>query len=66
MQLFRSSITKEEVGELPLEWYAGSIIVVDDEESFRKAMTYLEQQDLVGFDTETKPSFSKGKRNKVA
>ncbi|MBR2253328.1 MAG: 3'-5' exonuclease domain-containing protein 2, partial [Prevotella sp.] len=39
-------------------------IITEDEA--RKAVDYLLQQDLLGFDTETRPVFKKGRTNKVA
>jgi ribonuclease D len=66
MQLDRTSITKEEISELPLEFYPGSIVVVDSPASLAKAMSYLNQQTIIGIDTETKPVFTRGKKNKVA
>ncbi len=66
MQTYPTSISKEAISELPLEFYPGSIIVVDSSASLQKAMSYLNLQRIVGLDTETKPVFSKGKKNKVA
>jgi len=66
MQDFRPTITKDELNELPLENFEGDVIIVDSEELLDQAMRVLNQQLVVGFDTETKPVFSKGKKNKVA
>lgn len=66
MQTCPTSISKEAISELPLEFFPGSIIVVDTEASLHKAMSYLNLQHIVGIDTETRPVFSKGKKNKVA
>lgn len=63
---FVTSITKEEINELPIEVFPGSIIVVDTVEKLNQSMLFLNQQDLVGIDTETRPVFKKGRRNKVA
>lgn len=60
------SITKEELATLPLERYEGKIIVVASEESAAEAVAELEKAGIVGFDTETKPSFKKGTVNNVA
>lgn len=66
MQTYPTSISKEAISELPLEFFPGSIVVVDSPASLQKAMSYLSLQHIVGIDTETKPVFSKGKKNKVA
>ncbi len=64
--MFKESITKEELVELPLKWFEGEIVIVEDEKTLAVAVEYLEQQSIVGFDTETKPAFKKGVFNKVA
>lgn len=61
-----STITKEEIAELPLARFEGQIIVVNTEEDAEKAVSYLSGFDVIGFDTETRPSFKKGKSHKIA
>ena len=51
---------------MPVEAFEGEIFVVDDEQKIVDAMQYLRQQTIVGIDTETRPSFTKGIRYKVA
>ncbi len=60
------SITKEELNLLPVETFAGHIEVVDTLEDFERVLKVLNQEEVIGFDTETKPVFTKGHRNKVA
>ncbi len=60
------SITKEQLSELPLKHFEGNIDVVEDEQVVEEVITELEKCSVVGFDTETKPSFQKGKINQVA
>ena len=58
---FRESISKEEINSLPvLEYSDKKIVLVDTLNKLKSAV------DVLGFDTETKPSFEKGKMNKVA
>ena len=64
--MFKESITKEELIDLPLKWFEGEIFVIDSYEKARKAADILSVQRVVGFDTETRPSFKKGEVNKVA
>jgi ribonuclease D len=66
MQTYPTSIAKEALNEMPLEFFPGSIVLVDSAVMLQKALSYLNLQRVVGFDTETKPVFSKGKKNKVA
>ena len=64
--MFKESITKEELTGLPLKWFEGEIMVVDSYEKVRKATDILSVQRVVGFDTETRPSFKKGTVHKVS
>ena len=60
------SITKDELNLLPVETLTGDIQVVETLEAFDSMLELLNKEEVVGFDTETKPVFTKGKRNKVA
>lgn len=60
MPKFQESITNEEVNGLPVGAFSGEIVVVDTPAAFEEACAYLATQPLIGFDTETRPSFSKG------
>lgn len=64
--LFKKNITKEEISKLEVEEFKGRIIPITTEDDARKAVSYLSSFDAVGFDTETRPSFTKGKRYKVS
>lgn len=61
-----STITKEILNELPIEQFPGRIIVVQDEKEVQKACDYLKGFNVIGFDTETRPSFKKGVTNKIS
>ena len=65
-QLFTHTITKEAISLLPLEEFTGRIIVIDTEPEAQKAVKYLSDFPIVGFDTETRPSFKKGQRFKIS
>lgn len=60
------AISKEQLSELPTVSFPGRITIVDDVTTARSALAYLKSQGVVGFDTETKPSFRKGRTNTVA
>ncbi|NJN25257.1 MAG: 3'-5' exonuclease domain-containing protein 2 [Cyclobacteriaceae bacterium] len=64
--MFAKRITKEEINDLPLLKYEGKIVVAADEAQIAKAIKEIEQFELVGFDTETKPTFKRGQFNYVA
>jgi ribonuclease D len=64
--ILKRKISKEEIKDLPIAEFTGRIIVVQTEEDAIKAVTYLLSQPLLGIDSETRPSFSKGQTYKVA
>lgn len=59
-------IDKETLSKLPAETFTGRIELVQTPAAAEKAMRYLMDQPIVGFDTETRPSFRKGDNHKVA
>lgn len=59
-------ITKEQLSELPQVEYPGTMSVVDTADEAVRAMEEIRRHKVVGFDTETKPSFRKGQLNKVS
>ncbi|MDR2117999.1 MAG: 3'-5' exonuclease domain-containing protein 2 [Tannerellaceae bacterium] len=63
---YTNTITKDEMSLLPIEEYKGRIIVVDQKKDVNLAVEHLSKQSKVGFDTETRPSFKKGQRFKIA
>lgn len=63
--MIQSQITKEEVNELPNVLFNGRVIVVQTLEEADKASKYLSKYKVIGFDTETRPSFKKGVHYKV-
>lgn len=64
--MFQENITKEELDELPLKAFEGNIVLVDDPVKLEAAVEELILQKMIGFDTETKPSFKRGQVNQVA
>jgi len=64
--MFQESITKEELDILPSKSFDGEILLVDSHEKVAEAVRYLSGAEVLGFDTETKPSFKRGQVNKVA
>ncbi len=66
MEKYREEIPKEELKDFPVRQFESDIIVVDTTDKVSSAVKELRKSDIIGFDTETKPSFKKGRRNKVA
>ncbi|MBS1486868.1 MAG: 3'-5' exonuclease domain-containing protein 2 [Bacteroidetes bacterium] len=62
----KTTITHEEVNQLPLSAFAGEVCLVDQLKLVAPAFEEIESQPVVGFDTETKPVFVRGHQNKVA
>lgn len=60
------SISKERLATLPVVAYPGHIVVVNTAEQAASALDTIRRSGIVGFDTETKPSFRKGRTNHVA
>lgn len=63
---YRANISNDEVTVLPAGIFEGSITVVDTPQALASACAYLAEQPLIGFDTETRPSFTRGSTNKVS
>lgn len=61
-----NKIDKKIIPTLPRVIFEGRIIVVLTEQVAEKAVDYLLSQDILGIDTETRPSFVKGRHYKVA
>ncbi|MCP9611932.1 3'-5' exonuclease [Coprobacter tertius] len=60
------SITKEEISGMEQEMFQGRIIVIQTLNEADKAVDYLSGFKVLGFDTETRPSFKKGHTHRVA
>jgi ribonuclease D len=63
---YSENITPEEIKSLELQWFKGEILVVDNLTIYKTAIKRLSGSRLLGFDTETRPSFRKGRKNKVS
>lgn len=61
-----SNISKAEIAKLPAELFGGRIIVIHSMADVKKAVSYLRSKPLLGIDTETRPSFAKGKSYEVS
>lgn len=59
-------ISKEVIATLPVETFPGRIVVIDHENQANEAAERLSHEPIIGFDTETRPTFKKGQSNHVA
>ncbi|UCH13989.1 MAG: 3'-5' exonuclease domain-containing protein 2 [Bacteroidales bacterium] len=58
---FHSKISKADIYELPVKKFEGKIFVLDSFEKLVKVKDKFKNIEFIGFDTETRPSFKKGK-----
>ena len=63
---YQPTIDKKLISEMPKVVFPGRIIIIYTEDDARKTVAYLNRCSVVGVDTETRPSFKKGKVNSVA
>lgn len=64
--MFQPTIDNDSVAALPAARFDGRIVVVDSEELVDAACQELERCNIIGFDTETRPSFRSGVSYKVS
>lgn len=66
MKIIKDKYDKKLISSLPRVLFEGRIIIILNEQDAEKAVNYLLSQDILGIDTETKPTFRKGQSNQVA
>lgn len=64
--LYQSKIEKSDISTLPPCDITGEIIIIDRSEDVAAAIEDLKQCPLIGFDTETRPSFRRGESNTIS
>jgi len=64
--VLKRTISKEELKDLPKAIFPGRIYVIQSEPEVQKAVNYLQSRPVLGIDSETRPSFTKGHSHKVA
>lgn len=63
---FLTKISKEEVNALDVRGYNGKITVVEDPEAINDCVREIRKYSVVGFDTESRPSFKKNQNFEVS
>ncbi|MDR1415784.1 MAG: 3'-5' exonuclease domain-containing protein 2 [Prevotellaceae bacterium] len=58
--MFSQHITHEEIEALPYVAFGGKITIVDKPEKVAAAVSCLMQEKILGYDTETRPTFTRG------
>lgn len=64
--MYPKTISNEDVNKLELKAYEGHIELVENYADLKKALNKIKKHSVVGFDTETKPNFTKGNKNDVS
>jgi ribonuclease D len=63
---FAQNISNDDVAALEAIHFEGEIEIVDSVEQLDRVCSILSAQSIIGFDTETRPSFKAGVSNKIA
>jgi hypothetical protein len=63
---FRVRMSREEINHLPIGHFAGKICAVDRPEDVKRAVAALRKDRILGFDTESRPSFRRGESYPVS
>ena len=66
MTTYKKTIGDEEINEMELFSFQGTIKVIDKIENITEAVQDLKRWPYIGFDTETKPAFQKGVTHSIA
>ncbi len=64
--MFLPSIGKDEINILPVARFEGAINLIKSADQVNSVFEEIQNSTVLGFDTETRPSFKKGRKNKVA
>ena len=65
-KIIYNKFDKKSIAQLPTVTFPGKTVVVMSESEAEKAVHFLLSQDILGVDTETRPSFKKGETHMVS
>lgn len=63
---FPSNISEDAIRNLPKDQFNGKIFLIESPSQLEFLKSKLQKLNIIGFDTETRPSFKKGRKNKVS
>ena len=63
---FNKFVSKDEIKNYSIEKFTGKIHVIEKQNDISEAHSFLKKQKILGFDTESKPTFKKGVSSKVS
>jgi len=58
--IFKKKLEKQEINALPLKTYDGKIFIINRLQDVKTSCGILQKENILGFDTETRPAFQKG------
>lgn len=64
--LFQQNVSNDFVRSLPIKAFQGQILLIDNPSTFKEVEKVIDGESILGFDTETRPSFKKGRLHKMA
>ncbi|RLD23005.1 MAG: 3'-5' exonuclease domain-containing protein 2 [Bacteroidetes bacterium] len=64
--IFQEYVSPEEVNNLPLTYYEGKIVLIQDRDKINEAVKEISEHKVLGFDTETRPTFTKGEFHHIS
>ena len=62
----RRRMSKEEIMKFPIRRYEGPVHVIRSQEKLSRAVQQLRKEAILGFDTETRPAYKKGRKHPPA
>ena len=65
-KLIQNKVDKKAISQFPRAYFDGRIVVVVSQSEAERAVDYLLSHPVLGFDTETRPSFKKGVHHKCS
>ncbi|MBR4741308.1 MAG: 3'-5' exonuclease domain-containing protein 2 [Desulfovibrio sp.] len=63
IELYRRRLSHEEINALPMYQYDGPVVLIRSLTEWEKVCSDVQATEVLGFDTETRPTFKKGKVN---
>lgn len=64
--VYPATIDSESLKKLPRGAFQGEIHLIDSMAGVRKFIPVLQGEEVLGFDTETRPAFKKGRKNRIS
>ncbi len=66
LEYYRRELSKDAINALPIVAYEGPVLLVEDGEDPEEALRLLRGEPVIGFDTEARPCFEKGRASRTS